>query len=218
MPLVGGLSPDDRALDLYRAGKLDTGFVYDPVAARGLLDEAGWMDRDGDGVRSRGQVEARLTLLARQGGILSTLEPAILLQDQLQRVGVELEIRPVASSVWWQLYRSGDFDLTVHDVRNVPASLLRQDFFGEGTVIRYRNPEIVRLLEALTLERTPTGQDTLYARINAILRRDVPVTFLFPYFESYAAHRRVRGLRTPDRAHPIAAIQEVWIEDDQVEP
>ena len=218
MPLVGGLSPDDRALDLYRAGKLDTGFVYDPVAARGLLNEAGWMDGDGDGVRSRGQVEARLTLLARQGGILSTLEPAILLQDQLRRVGVELEIRPVENRVWRQLYRSGDFDVTVHDVRNVPADLLREDFFGHGTKTGYRNPEVARLLEALTVERTPAGQDTLFARVNAILRRDVPVTFLFPYFEAYAAHRRVRGLRTPDRAHPIAAIRDLWIEEGESEP
>ncbi len=218
MPLVGGLSPDDRALDLYREGKLDQGLVFDPRAAGELLDEAGWLDRDGDGVRERAGIEARFTLLARQGGILSTLEPALLLQNQLRRVGVEVEIRPVESRVWRELFRSGDFDATIHDVRNVPSDLLRQGFFGEGTKIGYRNPEIVRLLEALTMELTPTGQDTLYARINDILRRDVPVTFLFPYFEAYAAHRKVRGLRTPDRAHPIGAIQEVWIEDDQVEP
>ncbi len=218
MPLVGGLSPDDRALDLYREGKLDQGLVFDPRAAGELLDEAGWLDRDGDGVRERAGIEARFTLLARQGGILSTLEPALLLQNQLRRVGVEVEIRPVESRVWRELFRSGDFDATIHDVRNVPSDLLRQGFFGEGTKIGYRNPEIVRLLEALTMELTPTGQDTLYARINDILQRDVPVTFLFPYFEAYAAHRKVRGLRTPDRAHPIGAIQEVWIEDDQVEP
>ncbi len=218
MPLVGGLSPDDRALDLYREGKLDQGFVFDPRAAGELLDEAGWLDRGGDGVRERAGIEARFTLLARQGGILSTLEPALLLQNQLRRVGVEVEIRPVESSVWWELFRSGDFDATVHDVRNVPTDLLREGFFGEGTKIGYRNPEIVRLLEALTLELTSPGQDTLYARINAILRRDVPVTFLFPYFEAYAAHRKVRGLRTPDHSHPIEAIQEVWIEDDGVEP
>lgn len=214
MPLVGGLSPDDRAGDLYREGKLDAGFAFDPPAARELLEEAGWMDRDGDGVRERSGVEARFTLVARQGGILSTLDPALLLQDQLRRVGVEVEIRPVENSVWWQLYRSGDFDATVHDVRNDPPDLLRQEFFGEGTKIGYRNPEIVRLLEALAREPSPTGQDTLYAAINAVLRRDVPVTFLFPYFEAYAAHRKVRGLRTPDRAHPIAAIHELWIEEE----
>lgn len=213
MPLVGGLSPDDWARELYREGKLDTGFVFDPRTAGELLDEAGWRDRDGDGVREQNGAEARFTLLARQGGILSTLEPALFLQDQLGQIGVEVQIRPVEPRVGSELYRSGDFDATVHDVRNDPPDLLRDEFFGEGTKIGYRNPEVVRLLEALTREPSPAGQDTLYARINAILRRDVPVTFLFPYFEAYAAHRRVRGLRTPDRAHPIEAIRELWIED-----
>ena len=218
MPLVGGLLADDRALELYRAEKIDTGFVFNPRTAQELLDEAGWRDRDRDGVRERDGAEARFTLLARQGGILSTLEPALLLQDQLRRVGVEVDIRPVESRIWWQLYRSGDFDATVHDIRTDPSDLLRDEFFGEGTKMGYRNPEVVRLLEALTLERSLAGQDTLYSRINAILRRDVPVTFLFPYFEAYAAHHKVRGLRTPDRAHPIEAIRELWIEDDGGEP
>jgi peptide/nickel transport system substrate-binding protein len=217
MPLVGGLSPDDRALDLYREGMLDQGPSFDPGTAARLLDEAGWVD-DGDGVRERGEVEARITLLARQSGILSTLSLSVLLQDQLRRVGVEVEIRPVEPRVWRELYRSGDFDATVHDVRNYPSDLLREDFFGEGTRIGYRNPEIVGLLKALLLELDPPAQDTLYADINAILRRDAPVTFLFPYFEAYAAHRKVRGLRTPDRSHPIRWIRELWIEDEENEP
>ncbi len=218
MPLVGGLSPDDRALDLYREGKLDHGFAFDPDLARQLLDDAGWVDGDGDGVRERGETQASFTLLARRGGILSTLSPSVLLQDQLRKVGVEVEIRPVEPAVWRELYRSGDFDATVHDVRNYPSDLLRQGFFGERTKIGYREPEIVRMLEALLLELETAAQDTLYANINAILRRDVPVTFLFPYFEAYVAHRRVRGLRTPDRSHPIRWIREIWINDDGGEP
>ena len=100
-----------------------------------------------------------------------------------------------------------------HDVPNHPPSLLREDFFGEGTLIGYRTPEIMELLRALTLELDQAVQDSLYERINEILRHDVPVTFLFPYFEAYAAHRKIRGLRTPDRPEPIGAIKELRIED-----
>ena len=214
MPLVGGLSPDDRADDLYAQGRLDQGPPFDPGRAEALLDGAGWLDRNGDGVRERDGVDARFTLLARQGGILSTLEPAVLLQDQLAAVGVAVEIRPAERGVWRQLYRAGDFDATMHDVRNVPADLLREDFFGEGSRIGYRNREIVRLLETVDMELDPSAQERLYAEINAILRRDMPVTFLFPYFEAYAAHRKVQGLRSPDRASPIRAIGEIWIQGD----
>lgn len=214
MPLVGGLSPEDRARDLYAEGKLDQGPAFDPGRAEALLEVAGWLDHDGDGVRERDGVDARFTLLARQGGILSTLEPAVLLQDQLAAIGVAAEIRPVEGAAWRRLYRTGDFDVTIHDVRNVPADLLREDFFGDGTKIGYRNPEIVRLLRAIENELDPAAQDTLYADVNEILLRDMPLTFLFPYFEAYATHRKVRGLRSPDRASPIAAIRHIWIDDD----
>ena len=143
------------------------------------------------------------------------LQIAVLLQDQLRDVGVDMEIRPVESAAWYSRFRDSDFDAAIHDIRNYPPDLLDEDFFGDGTRIGYRNPEVVGLLEALVLELDPDSQDTLYARINHILARDVPVTFLLPYYEAYAAHRKVRGLRTPDRPEPIGAIMELWIENER---
>ncbi|MDX1393068.1 MAG: ABC transporter substrate-binding protein [Gemmatimonadota bacterium] len=217
MPLTGGFLPDDRADDLYAEG-WDQGPAFDPDRARALLEEAGWRDLDRDGVRGRDGVDAEFTLLARQGGILSTLEAAVLLQDQLAEVGVAVEIRPTEGSLYRELFRAGDFDATVNDVRNVPAELLRDGFFGEGTRIGYRNPEVERRLDAIRRETDPAAQESLYVEVNEILRRDMPFTWLFPYFEAYAAHRKVRGLRSPDRSNPIAAIRDIWIEDDGGDP
>ena len=212
VPLIGGLSGDDRARDLYDEGRLDRGFHFDPALAGRLLDQAGWLDHDGDGIRDRDGTPAAFELLARQSGILSTLKPAILMQDHLRAVGVDMEIRQVDPAAWRPRYRSGDFDATIHDIRNNAYDLLREEFFGNGSVIGYRNPGIVGLLEAVLLEVDPASQDSLYASINQILRRDVPVTFLLPYYEAYVAHRKIHGLSTPDRAHPVAAIMEIWIE------
>lgn len=214
VPLIGGLSGDDRARVLYDEGRLDGGFRFDPALAGRLLDQAGWLDHDGDGIRERAETAAAFGLLARQGGILSTLQPAILIQDQLRAVGVDMEIHQVEPAAWWPRYRSGDFDATIHDIRNNPSDLLRQEFFGGGTVIGYRNPEIVGLLEALLLAVDPVAQDSLYDSINEILERDVPVTFLLPYYEAYVAHRKVRGLSTPDRAHLVEAIMDIWLEGE----
>lgn len=212
-PLVGGLSPWDRTDRLYRAGKLSTGFPYDPETAEALLEEAGWADDNGDGVRQRDGVPARFTMMTRQGG-QSTVESGIFIQDQLRRVGVEMDIRPVERSVWREAYRTSDFDATIGEVPNVPHWLLERDFFGAGSRIGYRNPEIVRWLEMLTVEMDPNAQDTIYTRINEILRRDVPFTFLYPYVEASVAHRRIMGLRTPDRVNLLEFIDELWIEND----
>jgi peptide/nickel transport system substrate-binding protein len=214
MPLVGGLSPSDRAGQLYRAGRLDPGPTFDPDLAARLLDQAGWVDSDGDGVRDRDGVPAAFTLLARRGGILSTLEPAVLLQARLRTLGVAMELRPMESVAYWRLYRAGDFDATINDVRNDPFDLLRSGFFADGTVIGYRNPEIVGLLESVTTTVDPESEDSLYTSINRILDRDMPVTFLFPYYEAYAAHRKVRGLSTPDAPDPVTAIMHLRVEEE----
>ncbi len=59
-----------------------------------------------------------------------------------------------------------------------------------------------------------TCQFRIFGAFAALLRRDVPVTFLFPYVEASVAHRRIRGLRTPDRVNLLKYIAELWIEDE----
>jgi len=213
-PLVDGLSPWDRADRLYREGKLDEGYSYDPKAAKRLLERAGWVDLDGDGVRERSGVKAHFTLLARHGGQLSTMMPAVFIQDQLRRVGVSMEIQALDPSLVRAAYRSGDFDSMIHDVPNVPQRLLQWDWFGDGSPIAYRNEQLVRLLEAVLVEMDPDAQDLIYGKINEILRLDMPVTFLFPWVETFAAHRRIRGLSTPHPANPLGYMDELWLEED----
>jgi len=213
-PLVGGLSPEDRSYRLYAEGELDPGLPYDPDAAKQLLERAGWIDRDGDGVRERADRLAQFTMLTPQGRH-GSLASALLIQYQLKQVGIAMEIQLVGRIVWREAYRTANFDATIGDVPNVPQWLLDQDFFGDGTRIGYRNPAIVGLLEKLTLELDSAAQDTIYARINEILHRDMPVRFLWPYVESIAAHRRIRGLRTPDRVNLFAYIEELWLEGER---
>jgi len=43
----------------------------------------------------------------------------------------------------------------------------------------------------------------------------MPVTFLWPSVEPVAAHRRIRGLRTPDRVNLFAYIEKLWLEEEQ---
>lgn len=214
MPLVGGLSPEFQADSLYRGGMWDSGPAYDPARAASLLDEAGWRDLDGDGARERAGVAAGFALLVWQGGIMSGREPALFIQDQLRRVGIRMRIEALDRSVARERFRARDYDATIYDVRNVPAELLRDDWFGNGSPTGYTNERIARLLQELTMEPDAEARHGLYARINEILREDAPVTFLFPWVETYAAHRRIRGLRTPDRAQPLAHMEHLWIEDE----
>ena len=47
----------------FRRRDLPSPLPYDPEAARQLLEEAGWVDEDGDAIREKGGVEGRFSLL-----------------------------------------------------------------------------------------------------------------------------------------------------------
>ena len=213
-PIFDGLSSWRRAHRQYLTGKLGEPLAYNPDAAKQLLEAAGWRDQDGDGVRERAGEEARFTMLAGGGGILSGLEPAIYIQEQLRRVGIQVDIRHAERGVAGATFRAGEFDATIRSLDNDPVNLLRLQWFGTGSPIGYTNPVLVKLLRKLEFTIDPEAQDRVYRELGEILSTDMPVTFLFPWPETFAAHRRLQGLSSPYRPNPIAYMEELWIEDE----
>jgi hypothetical protein len=48
-----------------------------------------------------------------------------------------------------------------------------------------------------------------------IFQRDMPMTYLYPQVTEYVAHRRVRGLESPNRAAPVENLEYLWIEEHE---
>jgi len=82
---------------------------YDPQRAAELLDEAGWKDRDGDGVRDKDGTKFKFAFL---GGIGGTLLPQLLpvLREQLQKVGIEMTERLIEFNVMQENLKDHRFD------------------------------------------------------------------------------------------------------------
>ena len=68
-----------------------TKYAFDPARARALLDEAGWRDSDGDGIRERGGQRLAFTLIT-QAGFAVRESVAQVLQRQFRDVGVDMTI------------------------------------------------------------------------------------------------------------------------------
>ncbi len=62
-------------------------YTYDPTAARQLLESAGWVDTNNDGIRERGQTSLVLGLIVVEGNTIHE-QLADLVQDQLNSVGL----------------------------------------------------------------------------------------------------------------------------------
>jgi peptide/nickel transport system substrate-binding protein len=196
----------------FTRGELPAGLEHDPEAARALLEEAGWRDEDGDGIRERDGETLSLSLLApRSYGpwLPDHTKEAVAIQEHLRRVGVRAEVRTQEGSVAFERLMAGDFDAIVADIK--PGS--RSTFFGPESILGYRNPELIRLLEGAGRTFDPDALDALYAEIGEIMRADLPVTLLMPMLRWTAAHRRLKGLSSPWWGDPAWVMGRLWIED-----
>lgn len=79
---------------------------YDPDRARQILEDAGWVDSDGDGVRERDGVRLSLTWATNQR-TLRTLVQAVG-QQQLAEIGIEVELVNLTSDIFFGSYGDGN--------------------------------------------------------------------------------------------------------------
>ena len=197
-------------------GELPEPLPYDRRRAERLLDEAGWRDADGDGVRERGDKEFGFTLLVQgtDGGRVG-----VYIQDQLRKVGVRVEIRSIAD--WVTLFRqvrSGNFEAAVFGhAMSVGGTRGHLSFFGDDSYLGYESPRVAGLLEAIVETGNPREKDALFESLWPIFQEDVPLTILYPVTSTHVVRRRIRGLSSPFRGDPVWYMEHLWI-DNREEP
>lgn len=82
-----------------------TPYPYDPEAAAALLDEAGWVDSNGDGTRDKDGVELVLRFITNQRQIRIDLQA--IAQQQLADVGIGTELINYPSDIFFSGYAEG---------------------------------------------------------------------------------------------------------------
>lgn len=189
-----------------RRGDLPTPLPHDTARARALLEEAGWFDTDGDGVRERDGRPFRFTAIVNSGPGGS--EVAVYVKEQLRRVGVRMEIQPVEGG------RSpkGDFDAVIGFMCWCPEGWRNR--FGDSST-GYRNPRVVQLLRRLPLAMDPDEEDRIRREVAEIFQTDVPATFFFPQLWTVVTHRRIHGLSSPWRADPLIYMEELSLDGER---
>jgi peptide/nickel transport system substrate-binding protein len=90
-----------------------THYAYDPPRARELLDEAGWRDRDADGIRDRDGSPLSFTLIT-QAGFTIRENVAQTIQRQLRDVGIDMRIQLIDGTAISTFWFEGRFDALLH--------------------------------------------------------------------------------------------------------
>lgn len=88
-------------------------YPYDVAKVNALLDEAGWTDANGDGVRDKDGTPLAFTLMTQAGfAIRENIAQAV--QRQLKDVGVDVKIQLVDGTSISSLWFEGKFDAMLH--------------------------------------------------------------------------------------------------------
>jgi len=175
-------------------------FAYDPTRAVRLLDEAGWIDRDADGVRDKDGRALRFVLLANDDPVRRQLLEQI--SADWQAIGVQAVPEAVsfaglvsdflaprrfdASLVTWSI--TGDPD---------PFPLWHSSQADEGgqNYSGWMNDEADTLIQDARSTIDRSKRETLYAQFQRLFLDDMPALPLYYPVYTYGVSERVKNVQ-----------------------
>lgn len=181
---------------------------HDPAQAQQILEQAGWQDRNGDGVRENAQGQPlAFTILSSDDPLRRSVVEV--LQNQLRQVGANAEIRVMEFQTMLQSHRQRDFDAVLTNwvldnfqIASAPTSLFHS---REAATELSANRSTVRIpaLDA-ALERGATATDeadqrAAWTELTEIIQQEQPVTFMFWLNELAASRAGMSGVEMDPR-------------------
>ncbi len=175
-------------------------YDYDPERAKQLLEGAGWIDRDGDGVREKEGVPLQFLLYASDEALQSSLIQRIALD--WQTIGVHAVPTPVVFvSLMSDFLQPRNFDaaLTVWDIPGDPDQywLWHSSQIEEGGLnyAGWRNDEVDDLLQKARSITNETERKRYYDRFQEIFAEDAPSLLLYYPVYTYGVNKRVQNVQ-----------------------
>jgi peptide/nickel transport system substrate-binding protein len=122
-----------------------TPWPYDPARAAALLDEAGWMDSNNDGLRDREGVDLSLTYGTTTREIRQKAQAII--REQLLQVGIRLDLIDYPPSLFFSGFAEAG-----------PAATGQLDVYQLSSAIRFPDPDTADFLcDQLASMQNPSG-------------------------------------------------------------
>ena len=152
-----------------------------PEEAMELLEQAGWVDTDGDGIREKDGVRCSYDVYAA-GGDMDRYQLAAALSEEARKLGVELNAKNTSWDEVLNLeYNSGVVWGWGQYSPTVLRSLYDSDMFLAGmfdNVVGYENPEVDQRIDAALAAATPEEAVEAWKQVQALADQDYAYLFL----------------------------------------
>lgn len=179
-----------------------THYQYDARKAKDLLDESGWLDADGDGVRERGQLRLEF-VLATNGDDPGRVRLVQAISKQLAEVGIKV----VPKAVGWeelvgQMLRLRRYDAILSGWQDLPPDPDPYPYWHSSQAneeglnfANYISEEADTLLQEGRFTTDAERRKELYQRFQRLFARDVPSLLLYQPVTNYAVDSNVKEVQ-----------------------
>ena len=173
---------------------------FDPLAAEALLDEAGWVDSNGDSIRDKDGIPLRFEVFTtNQNPVAEKI--LTLYQEELKRHGIRLVIRQMEWASLLERVHGRDFDAMMMGWAMTPDPDPYQIWHSSqseagSNYIGFNNPEADDLIERARISFDKDERVRLYRRFHEIQHEEQPYTFLLTSKALLAMDKRVHNFRT----------------------
>ena len=175
-------------------------YEFDLKLANQLLDEAGWADTDGDGIRDKEIDGQRVPLIVNfkyNAGNEQRKNTALIIQEDFVKIGINMQIEAREWSVFIQDISKHQFEMTYASF-SVPPRIgdPRQTWHTENTVAGGDNSSgwggsiSDKLIDDIGKELDPDKRKQMFISLQNMIHADLPVVFLFAPKNRLALSRR----------------------------
>ena len=173
-------------------------YKQDLDKAEALLDESGWVDSNNDGIRDK-EIDGRtvpfeFSILVNQQPLRIAI--CTLLKENLDQIGIRLNVRPVESTVLQDLTLNRKFQAYLGGWGSGTDPDTSENLWKTGAMrnfCNYSNPEVDRLYAEGRQEFDKGKRAEKYGQIQEILYDDQPYTWLYWRNSFYGFSKDVRG-------------------------
>jgi len=174
-------------------------YPFDLTKAAALLEEAGWVDTDGDGVREKeieGEDEPLVLEFLYSSGSTAAENMALMWKESLAQIGVQLKVASKEWTVYLEDTKSHNFELCtalwgqVSGLDDMKQIWHTESYNGGGNYVGFGNADTDKLIEAIRYENDVEKRNKLYYEMQEIIHDEAPYIFLYTYNMQLAFHKR----------------------------
>lgn len=174
-------------------------YEYNLELAAKILDDAGWKDSDGDGIRDKVINGKKLNLEIQykyNSGNDTRKNIGLIYKENLKKIGVELNIVAKEWTVFLEDTKKHDFEIycgawvgdpNVEDPKQIWHT---ESATGGSNYVSYGDAISDKMIDDIRSELNEAKRDALYLQFQEKVHKDIPYIFLFAPLERIAISKK----------------------------